>query len=143
MVFQERCAGEVPGYSSVDRFLALGPRFPTTVNPEPLARMLADHVLQQRMQAAGVIGGIAGHGDGRVKAQDVAALLAGPQSESGDNGGAGSRGDLSKRGVGAGGRAEEVDEDAFLERGILIDQDADRLVLLQRAQDGARAIPLL
>ena len=104
--------------------------------------MLADHFFKFCMQALRVLGSVAGHWHRRIEAQDVTAFLFGPDRETGDHGRSGVRGDFGEAGVGASAGAEEIDEDAFLERGVLIDQDADRLVLMQGAEDGAGAVAL-
>ncbi len=89
------------------------------------------------MEALGVGGGVAGDFEGRVEAEDVAALGFGPEGEAGDDGGSGAGGDFDEGGVGAGLDAEEIDEDAFGEGGVLIDENADGFVRLEGAEDGA------
>src|SRR5579872_5468969 len=53
-------------------------RFPAPVDPQPLVRVFADDGFEARMQRFGVEGGVTGHRDGWVEAQDIAAFLGGP-----------------------------------------------------------------
>ena len=55
-------------------------------------------------------------GTGGIEAQHVAALRFVPQREAGDDRGAAVRGEFGEAGAGAGGHAEEIDEDAGIER---------------------------
>jgi len=93
------------------------------------------------VELASVFGGIARNLKWGMKFKNVSPFIFVPNREAGNDGGSGLCGDLGEGGVGAGGGAEEVDEDAFVERGVLIDQDTDGFVLMERAEDGSRGVP--
>src|SRR3954469_25745962 len=110
------------------------------MNPEPLVGILANDRLELRLQRLRVALRVAGHGDGRIEAEDVAALPGGPESEAGDDGGAAARGEFREARAGARGGPEEIDKDPGIGRGILIDQNTDRLVGAERFEDRAGVI---
>ncbi len=89
----------------------------------------------------GVLDDIAAHLDRRIETQHMPLLRLRPECESGHHGGAAPVRDLRERASGAGLDAEEVDEDSFVERRVLIDQDAHRFVRGERAQDAACSVP--
>ena len=111
------------------------------MDPEPLAGMLADDPFKQIMEPAGVCRRVARNLKWRMKFENVSLFLCRPYGEPRNDRRAGLGSDLGEGGIGAGRRAEEVDENAFFERSVLIDQHADRFVLMQRAQDGPRRVP--
>ena len=107
------------------------------MNPEPLIGVLADDGFEDGVEALGIDGRVAGDLKRRVEAEDVATLPFRPEGEAGDDGGAGAGGEFDEGGVGAGLEAEEIDEDAFGEGGVLIDENTDGFVRLQGTEDGA------
>src|SRR6266404_4644348 len=107
------------------------------MDPEPLVRILPDDAFQQRMKRLSVLSRIAGHRYGRIEAQDVPLFRLRPERETGDYGRSGMRGDLGEPRARARRYAEEVDKDALLGRHVLIDENADCLVVLERLQDGS------
>src|SRR5271156_6831456 len=113
------------------------------MDPQPLAWVFANYLFQDGMQTLRIPRWIAGHFSRWIEAQNVAVFVFEPQRESWDHDGASAMGDLRESGVRAGRGAKEIDEDSFFERCVLIHQDTDRFVLVQRAQDGARSVPLL
>lgn len=129
------------GHSSVQTALAKRPGFPAAVNPKPLAGMLADNLFKDSVQALGIGCRVARYLKWRMKFEDVSLFVFIPNREAWDDGRSGLGGDLGEGGVGARGGAEEVDEDAFVERRVLIDQDADGFVLMERAQNGSGGVP--
>ena len=123
--------------------LAGRPGFPAAMNPEPLAGILADHVFQDGVQALGVLGRVAGHLERRIEAQDVA-LLASDQSANPGMTAAPVRAAILANAVLAqAGVPKKLTKTPSCERRVLIDQNADRLVLLQGAQNGSGAVPFL
>ena len=113
------------------------------MNPQPLIGILADHGFQQRVYALRVRLNVAGHLDRRIEAQDVALLGFRPQRESRNHGRSAVMRELDEGGAGAGLVPEEIDEHALVERGVLVDQNADGLARRQRPQNFARGFFLL
>jgi len=111
--------------------------FPAAVDPEPLVGVLADDGFELAVEGLGVAGGVAGDFERWVETKHVLAFGFGPEGEAGDDGGAGVGGELGEACAGAGGDAEEIDEDTVVERGVLVDQDADGLVVAEGFQDAA------
>src|SRR5713101_4911067 len=111
------------GCSSINWWLARWTRLPAPVNPQPLTGEFANHAFQHCMQTARVFGRIIADFNGRIESQNIALLGFEPQRKARDYGGARPRGDLCKSCIRAGGGAEEVYKDTFLQRRILIDQD--------------------
>ena len=113
------------------------------MNPEPLVRIFADGRFDRSLNACRVFDCIAGHLDWRVEAQDVAAFLFTPYGEARDHGGAAAFGELCECQIGAGLLAEELHERGIISRRILIDENADGLVVAkERVRDRARKIAL-
>src|ERR1041385_8352555 len=126
--------------TSVYRRLAFRTRLPAAVNPEPLVGILANHFFQFRLQGLSIAGEIAGNGERRGETKDVAALPIAPEGEAGNHGGAGMRGEFGEAGAGAGFLAEEVDEDAVGDAGVLIGQDTHGLIRGQGFENRAAEI---
>lgn len=113
------------------------------MNPKPLVGVLADYGFELRMNALGVCGDVARHGNFRIEAQDVAVFFGGPEGEAGDYGGSAVMGELREGGAGTGFDAEEIDEDALIEGGVLIDENADGVAGLKRFQNSPGSILFL
>src|SRR5690242_11287061 len=83
-------------YPFVQRAFPWRPRLPAPVDPEPLIRILADHALEDRVQAGGVFMDIATNPHLGIEAQHEFTLLLGPEREARNHGGAGMGGQLGK-----------------------------------------------
>src|SRR5258708_36138423 len=83
-------------YPFVQRSFTRRPRLPAPVDPEPLIRILADHALEDRMQAGGVGAKIARDRDLGIKAQHQFPLLLRPEPRTWDHGCGGMSGDVSQ-----------------------------------------------
>ena len=121
--------------------LAFRAGFPAAMNPEPLAGMLADHLFEHCMKASSILGGVAGYLKWRMKFEDVLAFGFRPYGKAGNDRGAGTGGDFREGDVGASGSSKEVDNDAFLQGRVLIDENPNGFVLMQGAEDGAGTVP--
>ena len=94
------------------------------------------------MKCARVGLGVSGRVDRRIELENVAAFGFRPQREAWDDRRSAMSGQFGEACRYASWDAEEVDEDAFAESGVLIDQHTHRLVLAQRAQDASGIVAL-
>ena len=112
------------------------------MNPKPLAGMFTNHLLENAMELSSINYRVVRYIKWRMKLKNVSLFLFMPNREARNHRRACSCGDLGKSYVRAGGRSEEVDKSAFFERCVLIDQDPDGFVLVQRAKNRPRGVPL-
>jgi hypothetical protein len=119
------------------------------MNPKPLVRVLTDHIFKKDVEGAGVLydvtGRIAGcdQMDRRVEAKVVFTRGCVPDHEAGNDRRAraeSERGD--SRGCGCR-DAEEIHENAFIARGVLIDEDSDGFIVAQGFQKIAGGMSLV
>jgi len=103
--------------------------------------MLADHLFEHSMQRLRVLGGVPGNRDGRIKLENVAIFFLRPNRKTGNHRRAGAGGDFRERHVGAGRSAEEVDEDSFIESGVLVHQNSDGAIGGEAAQNRPGGVP--
>lgn len=94
------------------------------MNPEPLIRIFADHAFEHGMDPLGVLLDVSGHRDLGIKAEDIALLRFGPESESRHHWRIAVVCELYESCAGARFHAEEIYEDAFRKADVLVDQNA-------------------
>jgi len=119
------------------------------VHPEPLGGVLADGVFENGGEAGGVVEGVgfavAGGGEGElgVEAQDILLFGVLPEKKAGKDGGAGLERDAGQARGGAGGDAEEGDEDALRRSHVGVHQDAYGVAIAHRRDEAAREVVLV
>ncbi len=115
-------------------------RLPAAVNPKPLLGIFADHGFQNGMKTRGVRVDVTCNGNFRIEAQHELLFRLRPKCEARNDGGTGVSGQARKTRPGAGADAEEVHENSVVERGILIDQNAHRIIGGKGLQDAAGVV---
>ncbi len=126
--------------SSVQRPLTGRARFPAPVDPHPLLGILPDNTFDSRVDALRVPFDVARYFNARIEPQRVLFGTFVPKCESRHHRSAGMVRKFNESRSGAGQLTKKIDEHALRCAGILIDQHADRLIVLQCLNNRARRI---
>lgn len=110
------------------------------MNPHPLVGITPDNLFQGRVDALGIGRWIAAHFNLRIKTEHIAAGIFVPKRKTWNNRRPTVMRQLSEHRARTSKPAEKVDENAFRNSGVLIDEDADRLIILQRLDYGTRRV---
>src|SRR5271165_1768566 len=103
--------------------------------------MFPDDLFEHSMQRLRVLDSVAGNRDRRIKLENVAIFFLRPNRKTGNHRRAGAGGDFRERHVGAGRSTEEIDEDSFIERGVLVHQNSDGAIGGEAAQNRPGGVP--
>ena len=113
------------------------------MNPEPLVRILPHITLENTIEYLRIFEDIPckvpriDQFHRRIESQPMFSLAFFPNQKSGQHGCSGAQGEGGDSGGGCGGNAEEVYENPFVSRRVLIEQDSDSFILAERFENVA------